>query len=617
MYLCSWFHFIFNPMMKIQHIILYIVIVILAASCGGHENEREPQTSDTLYTAEKVRDTFYQDPERAFIVLDSAELLGNINRTEATLLRAHFYSNNEATLDSSRTLCIQLLAEGSLKAQQQAEVLDILVYVARMRGDDEGLLKYGMLYIEACRQLDNEAEALLMQSEMGEALIRLGRTDEGFAKMDDAIAQLDRVRRFAEFDACVRAMKGKIRSLDKQKRHEEIIPVAERIIEKMSDYGEHPADYDDGSERMPTEERRPGYIDWYTGQAYAFMAYAYGMMADNQSAPNTLNNQNNPKTKARRYLSLFNQTDFSHTQNGKKMISATWCLLGEYDKMLAFYDELEAAWGADTLHSDYAIMLRDRATAARAKGNYHASDAYMQRYASLLKTLGDSERLATAQEYAARYHEQEQQLALEKEQAAKKRLGMVVVFLGILTMMAIVSIVIIARQLLSIRQKNAVLTKEISERISYEEKYLQLVGSGECVVDSKREQMLPTAHYPLPTQELDELSDSELFDYIRKIVLEENLHLDPQFGRDQLVERLQLPKERIGAAFAQGSDYSNISNFLNEARLFHSTKILTEHPEMPIAEVAVASGFSNRVVFSRNFKERFAMAPSEFRSKKG
>jgi AraC-like DNA-binding protein len=564
-----------------------------------------------------VRDTFYQDPERAFIVLDSAELLGNINRTEATLLRAHFYSNNEATLDSSRTLCIQLLAEGSLKAQQQAEVLDILVYVARMRGDDEGLLKYGMLYIEACRQLDNEAEALLMQSEMGEALIRLGRTDEGFAKMDDAIAQLDRVRRFAEFDACVRAMKGKIRSLDKQKRHEEIIPVAERIIEKMSDYGEHPADYDDGSERMPTEERRPGYIDWYTGQAYAFMAYAYGMMADNQSAPNTLNNQNNPKTKARRYLSLFNQTDFSHTQNGKKMISATWCLLGEYDKMLAFYDELEAAWGADTLHSDYAIMLRDRATAARAKGNYHASDAYMQRYASLLKTLGDSERLATAQEYAARYHEQEQQLALEKEQAAKKRLGMVVVFLGILTMMAIVSIVIIARQLLSIRQKNAVLTKEISERISYEEKYLQLVGSGECVVDSKREQMLPTAHYPLPTQELDELSDSELFDYIRKIVLEENLHLDPQFGRDQLVERLQLPKERIGAAFAQGSDYSNISNFLNEARLFHSTKILTEHPEMPIAEVAVASGFSNRVVFSRNFKERFAMAPSEFRSKKG
>ena len=122
-------------------------------------------------------------------------------------------------------------------------------------------------------------------------------------------------------------------------------------------------------------------------------------------------------------------------------------------------------------------------------------------------------------------------------------------------------------------------------------------------------------NYQLSSEKLEELSDRELFDYIRKIVLDQNLHLDPQFGRDQLVERLQLSKERIGAAFAQGSDYGNISNFLNDARLLHSTKLLKEHPEMTIAEVAAASGFTSRVVFSRNFKERFTMTPSEFRNK--
>lgn len=594
-------------MQRTVNLITCTLLVLLMAACTGRgDTEREPQASDTLYTVEKVWKTFGQDPERALVILDSAERLGNTNRTDATLVRAHIYSNNESTKDTARTLCMQLLAEGGLKAKQQAEVLDMLVYVARMRDDDEGILKYGMQYINACRQMGNEAEALFMQSEMGEALIRLGRTDEGFAKMDDAIAQLDRVRRFAEFDACVRAMKGKIRSLDKQKRYEEIIPVAERIIEKMSDYGEHPADYDDGSNHMPADERRPGYIDWYTGQAYAFMAYAYAMMADNQS---TLNTQNNPKAQARRCLALFDKTDYSNTIGGKKMISATWCLLGEYDKMLAFYDELEAAWGADTLHSDYAIMLRDRATAARAKGNYHASDAYMQRYASLLKTLGDSERLAAAQEYAARYHEQEQQLALEKEQAAKKRLGSLVVFLGIIVLLAALAIVIILRQAFSIRKKNAVLSKEISERIGYEEKYISSMHNTDIQNSEFKTQN--------SNADLSACSDRELFDYIRKMVSEENLHLDPQFGRDQLVERLGMSKERIGAAFAQGSEYGNISNFLNEARLFHSTKLLTEHPEMPIAEVAAASGFSNRVVFSRNFKERFAMTPSEFRSKKG
>ena len=592
-------------MHKTQHLIYYIVLVSLAVltACTnqGHSDRLDNSGgSDTLYTAEKASEVFYQDPERAFVILDSAELLGNINHTEATLQRARHYSCDEATMDTARTLCMQLLAEGGLTAIQRAEALDILVYVARLRGDDEGILKYGIQYIEACRQLGNEAEALFMQSEMGEALIRLGRTDEGFAKMDDAIAQLDPVRRFAKFDACIRAMKRKISTLCNLERYEEIIPVAERIVEKMNDYGEHPADYDDGAYQMPTEERRPGYIDFYTGQAYAFMAYAYAMKDAGE---------------AKRCLALFDKTDYSNTFGGKKMISSTWCLLGQYDKMLAFYDELEPKWGADTLHSDYAIMLRNRATAARAKGNYRASDAYMQRYASLLKTLGASERLAAAQEYAARYHEQEQQLALEQEHSAKKRMGMVVVFMGILTLTAIVFIIIIARQLLSIRKKNAVLSKEISERVEYEEKYLGLVDSLQFTVYSEAAAQQDTKRSTLNTEKLEELSDSELFEYIRSYITKEELHLDPQFGRDQLVERLQLSKERIGAAFAQGSEYGNITNFLNDVRLFHSTKLLTEHPEMPIAEVALASGFTNRVTFSRNFKERFAMTPSEFRNK--
>jgi len=605
-------------MKKIQHIIIYIIILTLVVGCGGHENGHVPQPSDTLYTIEKAREVFHQDPERALTIIDSAEMLGTANHTEATVCRARFYSNDEATLDTARTLCVQLLAEDDLTIEQRTEVLDVLVYVSRLREDDEGILKYGMQYAEVCRQLDNEAEALLMQSEMGESLIRLGRTDEGFAKMDDAIAQLDKLRRFAEFDACVRAMKSKIRSLDYQKRYEDIIPVAERIVEKMSDYSKYPTDYDDGSNRMPTEERRPGYIDWYTGQAYAFMAYAYAMQADNQSTPNTPSNQNILKAQAKHCLALFDQTDFSHTRNGKMMISSTWCLLGEYDKMLAFYDELEPLWGGDTLHINYAIMLRDRATAARHQGRMAQAYDYMQRYSKLLKTLNDSERLATAQEYAARYHEQEQQLALEQEQAAKHRMAMIIIFLGILTLMAFVFIIINLRQLRNIRQKNAVLSKEISERIDYEEKYLSLMGSRQRVTDSQEKSdngdHLPANNFQLPDQ-LEEFTDHELFDYIRKIISDENLHLDPQFGREQLVERLQLTKERIGAAFAQGSEYPTMKHYLTDARLFHSTKLLSNNPEMSITEVALASGFTSIASFSHSFRERFAMTPSEFRNK--
>ncbi len=582
----------------IQYIILLVFASVLAVSCGEPENGRIPQISDTIYTDKAAWLAYYENPERARTIVDSAEILGNLTSQQADILRARFFCSDESTMDTARRLCKHLLSEGGLKVEQRTEVLEVLVYVARIRKDDEDLLKYGMQYIGVCRQLGNETEALVTQSEIGSALIRLGRTDEGFAKMNDAIAQLDRVRRFAEMDACVRALKRKISSLITLDRYEEVLTVAGHILEKMNDYGEHPADYNDGSEHMPTDERRPGYIDFCSGQAYAFQAYAYTMV--NQIA------------EARKALRLFDQTDYSKTFNGKKLISSVWCELGEYDKMLAFYDELERLWGADTLHNDYAVMLRNRAVAASARDNYQAGYGYMSRYSDLMQHLNDSERLASVQEYAARYHEQEQQLALEKEQASRKRMGTMVVFLGIIVLTAVVFLVITLRQMFSIRLKNAVLSKEIEKHIAYEEKYLQLMEAERSKVKGETDD----APQKPELSPLEELTDSELFDYIRKVVSGENLHLDPQFGRDQLMERLHLSKERIGAAFSQGSDYGNISNFLNDARLFHSTKLLTEHPEMPIAEVAAASGFSNRIVFSRNFKERFAMTPSEFREKK-
>lgn len=124
---------------------IYIIffIAVLLSGCTHHGgSQHEPQPSDTLYTAEKACEAFYQDPQRALVILDSAERLGNTNRTDATLVRARIYSNDESTKDTARTLCMQLLAEGGLKAKQQVEALDVLVYVARMRGDDEDMLKY-------------------------------------------------------------------------------------------------------------------------------------------------------------------------------------------------------------------------------------------------------------------------------------------------------------------------------------------------------------------------------------------------------------------------------------------------------------------------------------------
>ena len=47
--------------------------------------------------------------------------------------------------------------------------------------------------------------------------------------------------------------------------------------------------------------------------------------------------------------------------------------------------------------------------------------------------------------------------------------------------------------------------------------------------------------------------------------------------------------------------------------LAHAQELMTIHPEMSIDEVASSSGFAVRRTFSRLFKEKFGLTPTEFR----
>lgn len=586
----------------LRHSFFLLLAVALAACTGGgnHVDSRDLQPDDTVYTEKAVLKIYGHDPQRALTIIDSGLMVGSIEPDRATLLRArvYCYSPNEWPLDTVNQM-LEGLLEGDFAQENpgnRQSVLDLLVYVSRRRSDNVAYLRWATEKADLCRQQGDEIEALRTEAEIGAVLTSMGEVEKGLSKLDGVIGALDKQRHFNEMDACIIALKRKIYVLFEVERSDEVIPLAKRMVEKLNDFCTNPDIYDDGSFRLPpSEEERLDYCNFYTSQAHSYLTIAYSDLGALDSS--------------RYYLALFMKSDYSNTLVGKMMLASAYLRLGQYGKVKPLYDEIEACMGADTLNSDYAILLRGHAVMAEAAGNYYAANSYGKRYNNLKELLNKQLLESRAYEYAARYHEQEQQLALEKKQAAKKRLGMVVVFLGILTMIAIVSIVIILRQLRDIRKKNTVLSKEISERIDYEEKYIVSKQNTE-------NPNIRTSDNPeIRTSEIASLSDSELFDYIRKVVSEENLHLDPMFGRDQLVERLRLSKERIGAAFAQGSEYGNISNFLNDARLFHSTKLLTEHPEMPIAEVAAASGFSNRVVFSRNFKERFAMTPSEFRIK--
>lgn len=591
-------------MRKIQHITLYIVIAVLAVGCRGRESGHSPQPSDTLYTAEVAMEVFNQDPGRALVIIDSALLVGNVDDDLATMLKAKIYSqsNKAQQLDTAQQMLEGLMESDFVKDPDKREVvLDLLVSTTRLRDDYEQCLRWATEKADLCREQGKKTEALRTEAEIGVILVELGEEKEGIERLNGVIASLEGQRQTDETDACIIAIRRKIHVLKKLNRASEVIPLAKHLIEIIGDYREHYEQYTDNSYRMPTDkEEVEGYCDYYTAQANGYLAYAYAALGDTKQA--------------RHYLKIYEKSDYGRTLYGRENIAPTWCLLGDYDKMLATYDEVTAQMGDDTVNLDYAKMLRGRAIAAKARGNTAATN-YWQRYSDMKDLLHKQLQRGKAHEYAARYRLQEERLNTEREEAAKKRMGIIASLLGALLFVVAIFASLLVRQLRSIREKNAVLSKEISEKIEYEEKYQQLVDSGQCVVDSTREQILPTANYPLPTQELESLSDSELFDQLRRIILEEKLFLDPQFGRQQLIDRLHLSKESIGSAFSKGSQYASLASFVNEMRLIHGAKLLSEHPEMSISDVATASGFASNITFSHNFKERYALTPTEFRNK--
>lgn len=568
-------------MKKIPSLIISLVLAVLLAGCTGHGNlQREPQPSDTLYTPEAAMQVYGYDPERALVIIDSALIVGNIDEDLAQLLRAKVYSQSlvEVQLDTAQQILLDLLESNYTKDLDNREiVLDLLFNIARNKHQVERMLYWATQKADCCRELGHETEALRTEAEIGFLLTELGEEEKGLAKLNGVIANLAGQRHIDEMDACIIALKRKITVLNQLGREEEIIPIATRIIEIVDDCLQHYDQYTDNSYRMPKSETQiDKYCDFYTAQAQGFIATAYAKLGEMDSA--------------RRYVDIFEQSDFGKTFGGRRMMTSVWCNLGEYDKMLAAYDEMVMRMGDDTLNVEYVEMLSGRALAAEAFGNPIASIDYWRRYAEMSRLVNKQLQESQAYEYAARYHLQEERMNTEREQAQAQNNRNLAIAGFILALIAVVFIVWLLIQRSAINRKNRVLVEQIAEAVKYK-------GLAE---KEERKTIVPHT----------ELSDEELFKQLSEVIRHERLFTNPNFGRQMLIDRFHLTERRIGSVFSYGG---SLPDFIRELRLENACRLLSDHPEMSISDIAIASGFSSLSVFSREFKRKLEVTPTYYR----
>lgn len=113
---------------------------------------------------------------------------------------------------------------------------------------------------------------------------------------------------------------------------------------------------------------------------------------------------------------------------------------------------------------------------------------------------------------------------------------------------------------------------------------------------------------------VDSLNPEELFAYMSRIIQSELLFLRADCGRQCLMDRFHLSKERVGQAFAQGSSYNSVADYIRDLRLEYSTNLLIMHPELSISDVSKASGFLSLSVYTRTFRKKYGVTPSAYRA---
>ena len=524
---------------------------MMMAGCTGRSETRDetlPADIDIKQTAERVMTLAAEEPERALEVIDSLRSEG-LADYQADLLRVRVYCQGleGKMLDSAVIIGERLMELPVAKENQEyrEDLLETLVYACRLQHDFERVIKWSSELVTLCHGKGEETEALRNEAEIGLYLTHVGRQQEGVSKIDSVLAVLDssllrgdKGGAFNELDAWTIAAKRKITVLKEAGLTEQIIPVAHDIIDRLTDYEQHPDDYHDGTYREPSDEDRQGYIDFYRAQAYGYMAEAYARNGESQ--------------KAHECMEKFEQSAYGQTLDGRKMIAPTWTLLGETEKMEAMYEDLTTA----------------------------------------------------------RFRDYEQQMEIERQKAEASLWHIIAWLVAVIALLVACFAVYYFLRHREETRKNRILARQITEAMDYKEKYLESEKFFDERSGGAERKEFDSAQADIP---LESMSSEALFVHISQTIVREKLYLDATFDRQAAIDYFHLSKERVGAAFAQGSAHASISNFINECRLEYAVNLLNDQPALSVSQVAQASGFSDANYFGRKFKARFGLSPTQFR----
>ena len=310
------------------------------------------------------------------------------------------------------------------------------------------------------------------------------------------------------------------------------------------------------------------------------------------------------EVKTFRALVLLHRAQVCQMQ-GKEAEAARYAEAADnYTQLDRFIKEWGYEYDLETIGNNLLPKLRSNYHAGRQDSALHVAMQIAEVYDSALV----QQKQRDAAEMTTIYDVQGKERQIVEQRAGKRLFTAISIAVAIIALLAGILAVYFFRQQRVIRKKNRVLVEQMTEAVEYkrmmEEGRSKSRVSDEVIVEKTPDEIV----------DFDALTTDELSQHIRSVIIRERLYLNAQFDRQAAIDYFHLSKERIGAAFSQGSEFPTIADFINHCRLEYAKELLAVSPEMTVDDIASASGFGTRRTFSRLFKERYSITPTEYRN---
>ena len=318
------------------------------------------------------------------------------------------------------------------------------------------------------------------------------------------------------------------------------------------------------------------------------------------------------ETEAARYYEQYKSTDYGSSLEGR--INGCDYLIeahryaeaaDNYSQLDRFIKEWGYEYDLETIGNNLLPKLRSNYHAGRQDSALHVAMQIAEVYDSALV----QQKQRDAAEMATIYDVQGKERQIVEQRAGKHLFTAISIAVAILALLILAFAVYVFRQWRTTKEKNRILANQIAEAVEYREK----------LREQKKMQAAADDHAAgagLSISDFTTLTDEQLFLCLRDLIENERLFLQPDFGRQTLIDRTGLSKDRIGAAFAQGSDNNSLPAYVRELRLDYAIRLMNDQPDIAVEQVSQASGFTSADTFTRNFRAKFGMTPTAYKQTK-